>query len=342
MSFEETTTFIKNFESTGLIKNNDETIETKKININCCSRDFISLIKFIVDNYSSTFYKITNFDSDKLVLNIRKTQQLPNLLVCSNIMFKKIYDKELLNVICSVNHIPNVYFARIFVDCDVDDCINKNLKYSSRFIYYRNSKCSAYTLKILPLKINVKKLTVYIHSEFIDEYCCVCYDKINLITLSCKHITCLTCRKSLRKQNCPMCRTPIYAYSIINSNFLTKVNEIIKKYENLTIVSMYNVRLSCTKNHNNCDCKTNIINSFVEKRDGIFKEVNHIIKDGNNNLFNFTDVFIYTNSLFNVEAIVSTIDAFNNGNTSFILLIPDKNYLKHLPYEIDKTILLLE
>ena len=81
-----------------------------------------------------------------------------------------------------------------------------------------------YSRKVRELKIIIAELPVY-NGQIFNESCMVCWDKIDMLILSCGHVLCHPCLINCYENNypCGLCKTPITSDGIFNKPILTDV-----------------------------------------------------------------------------------------------------------------------
>lgn len=357
MSFDAAINTIVLFESRGYIDSETETVYTNKLNIICSAGTFLKLIRTLDALLDNSSNEVLYCDDDKTVLHKCNIVKYKTLLLCTDSLHENLCRRELQSDnIVILQHDSLDYYRRIFT------WQSDKMKTRSKYTYHCNNTCENMHRIYIDDEPRNTHVTVYVYGE--PEECCVCYDKILLLRLSCGHILCMECKKSLIRKKCPLCRSTLSKSGHLKGNFNNIARDIACNLNNVAIVSMYNRKMYCAHTSRvktrpegapreaerngvlshevaslkaesahtsvcaSCNCDTNTILSFVYRDNVYFKELNIPIIEGDSRLCRFKTVFIYTNSIYNESYIERIVRAFSYRDLKIVLLLPELENIK--------------
>jgi len=327
MSFDAAVNTIVLLESRGYIDSETETVYTNKLNIICGDGMFLKLIRTLDALLDNSSNEVLYCDDYKTVLHKCNVVKYKTLLLCKDSLHENLCKREIQSDnIVILQHDSLDYYSRIFT------WQSDKMKTRSKYTYHCNHTCENMHRIYIDDEPRNTHVTVYVYDE--PEECCVCYDKILLLRLSCGHILCTKCKKSLIRKKCPLCRSALSKSGHLKGNFKNIARDIACNLNNVAIVSMYDRKMYCANAsanasaHVTCNCVTNTISSFVYKDSVYFKELNIPIMEGDSRLCKFETVFIYTNSIYNESYIERIVRAFSSRDLKIVLLLPELENIK--------------
>jgi len=321
MSFDAAVNTIVLLESRGYIDSETETVYTNKLNIICGTGTFLKLIRTLDALLDNSSNEVLYCDDDKTVLHKCNVVKYKTLLLCTDSLHENLCRREIRSdniVILQQDSLD--YYSRIFT------WQSNKITTRSKYTYHCNHTCENMHRIYIDDEPRNAHVTVYVYSE--PGECCVCYDKILLLRLSCGHILCTECKRSLIRKKCPLCRSALSRSEYLKGNFKNIARDIACNLNNVAIVSMYDRKMYCVSNCEPANCNCAIISSFVYKDNVYFKELNIPIMEGDSRLCRFKTVFIYTNSIYNESYTERIVRAFGSKDLKIVLLLPELENIK--------------